>query len=103
MAKSHVSGGVVGANEGIASLTRQAIIRAIPILVGVARDAGIDRPSAARRHHARQFPVIEELSQHFVSAMKWPRLGHPGEREAVPLVGDARSALRLGGKGILYR
>ena len=49
--EADVRRGVVGPGKRVAAIAGQAVVEAIPVLVGIAGDGGIDRASAAVVDH----------------------------------------------------
>jgi hypothetical protein len=101
--ESQISGGIVGSKERIAGNSGEPVVVVIAILVGIAGHGGTDRPPAAIGKYACRFPIVKESSQPLMIAIK--RFGGKNEREneALPLISDARTFLRIGRVRVLHR
>src|SRR5580704_6497256 len=87
--EAQISGGVIGSGEGVAGVAWESVVEIVTVLVGIAVDGGVDGASAAGSDDARNFPVVEDVTQEFVFAVKGTRLDGDGSDETVALVGDA--------------
>src|SRR5262249_12857853 len=79
--------------ESIAAIARKAIVQGVVVLIGIARNRGVNGPSGAVIHDGREFPIVKEASQNFVAAMEQSRLGRERGNQSMALVGDAWSPL----------
>ena len=100
---AQVGGRVVRPGEGVAAVTGQAVVEIVRVLVGIAGDSRVERPSAAIVDHGRNLPVVENVPEKFVPAMKRVRLGGKGRDQSLALICDAGSALGVGNVRILHR
>jgi hypothetical protein len=100
--EAEVSGGVVGASEGVAAVSGETVVEIVAVLIEIAADGGVDRASAAGGDDAGNFPVVENVSEKFLAAVKGTRFRGKSGDEALALVGDAGTALGVGLVGILY-
>src|SRR5208282_5245314 len=91
--QTHVGGGVVGSGEGVAAVAGQAVVVVVAVLIGIAGDTGIHGAAAACGDDAGEFPVVEQVAEELMLAMKGARLEGKCGDESIALVGDARSAL----------
>src|SRR5271170_725907 len=100
--EAEVCGSVVGPGEGVAAVAGKTIVVVVAILVGIAGDRGVDRASAAGSDDARDFPLVEDVAEERLSAMKGARLDRESSDEPTALVGDAGPTFGVGLVGILH-
>ena len=96
-----VGSGVVGSGKSIAAVAGETIVEAIRVLVRIAGDGCVEGPSATVVDYARNFPVIEDVAEQFVAAMKRVRCSGECCDETLALVSYAGSALGAGHVRIL--
>src|ERR1700722_204978 len=99
--EAEIGGGVVGASEGVAAVAGETVVEIVAVLIGIAADGGVDGASAAGGDDAGNFPVVENVSEKFLAAVKGTRVRGKSGDEALALVGDAGTALGVGLVGIL--
>src|SRR5205807_3396507 len=66
---------IVRSGESVPAVARQPVVKAVRILIGIPGNCGVHGTSSAEVHNRGEFPVIEEGSEKFVSAMKGARFG----------------------------
>src|SRR6202040_2067893 len=86
---------------GVASIAGEAVVEIVAVLVGIAGDGGAEGASAAVVDHGGNLPVVEDVTERWVAAMKRMGLGGDGSDQALALVGDAGSAFGARVVGIL--
>src|SRR6266513_3878457 len=100
--QAHVGGGVIRAQECIASGSGKTIVGNVAVLIGITENFCIHRSTAADGHDPGHLPIVEDPAEKCVMAAEGARVGNPGERKTMPLIGDAGAAFGAGGIGILY-
>ena len=100
--EAEIGGGVVGPGEGVAAVAGEAVVEVVAVLVGIAGGSGVEGASAAVVDDGGNFPVVKDVAEKFLAAMKRVDVGGEGGDEALALVGDAGSALGTRHVRILY-
>src|SRR5260370_36562960 len=99
---TQIGRGVVGSGESVAAVAREAVVKVIAVLVGIAGDGGVDGSSTADVRDAGNLPVVEKLTEKFVSPVEGSRFGGECRYQTVALVGDAGAPFADGVEGILH-
>ena len=99
--KPKVGGAVIRSGKGVAAVAGETVVEIVAVLIGIAANGRIDRTSAAGGHDAGNFPVVQDVAEEFLSAMKGAGLEGEGGDEAAALVGNAGTAFGIRLVGIL--
>jgi len=100
--QAHVRGGVIRAQECVASGSGKSIIGTVVVLIGIAENACVNRAAAADGHDSGHLPILEDPTKESVIATEGARICNPRESKTMALIGDAAAAFGAGGIGILY-
>src|SRR5580698_8963596 len=101
-AEPGIGAGVVGSEEGIASGLGQTVVVVVIVLVRIAGDGDVYGAATAVGEDSGEFPVVEDVAEELLTAMKQLGLGDPGKDQALALVGNTVSTLGVGSVGILH-